>query len=141
MVEMARDLAAKPLIAKLGLKPGLKVAVAGVTGEAERRMLPEGIGDVAEVWDAAAIDLDLVLLWASNAHDLEIMAELERSIKRNGSIWVVYPRGSQAIKQSEVMAAGKVAGLVDVKVVRFSETHTALKLVIPLTRRGEVASR
>lgn len=33
------------------------------------------------------------------------------------------------------MAAGKEAGLVDIKVVRFSETHTALKFVIPLARR------
>jgi hypothetical protein len=29
------------------------------------------------------------------------------------------------------MAAGKTAGLVDVKVVSFSETHTAEKFVIP----------
>jgi hypothetical protein len=33
------------------------------------------------------------------------------------------------------MAAGKAAGLVDVKVVRFSETHTAEKFVIPKSRR------
>jgi len=34
-----------------------------------------------------------------------------------------------------VIAAAKEAGLVDVKVVRFSDTHTALKLVIPVARR------
>ncbi len=33
------------------------------------------------------------------------------------------------------MAAAKKAGLVDVKVVSFSATHTALKLVIPVARR------
>jgi hypothetical protein len=33
------------------------------------------------------------------------------------------------------MRAGKEAGLVDVKVVRFSETHTAEKFVIPRARR------
>ena len=33
------------------------------------------------------------------------------------------------------MAAGKAAGLVDVKVVKFSETHTAEKFVIPVARR------
>jgi hypothetical protein len=33
------------------------------------------------------------------------------------------------------MTAGKAAGLVDVKVVRFSETHTAEKFVIPLKAR------
>lgn len=33
------------------------------------------------------------------------------------------------------MAAARAAGLVDVKVVRFSGTHTAEKLVIPLIKR------
>ena len=38
-------------------------------------------------------------------------------------------------RQADVLNAGKAAGLVDVKVVRFSETHTAEKLVIPVARR------
>jgi hypothetical protein len=33
------------------------------------------------------------------------------------------------------MKAGKTAGLVDVKVVRFSDTHTAEKYVIPVKDR------
>jgi hypothetical protein len=33
------------------------------------------------------------------------------------------------------MRAGKAAGLVDVKVVRFSEVHTAQKFVIPVANR------
>jgi len=33
------------------------------------------------------------------------------------------------------MAAGKHAGLVDVKVVSFSDTHTAEKFVIPVAKR------
>ncbi len=33
------------------------------------------------------------------------------------------------------MAAGKRAGLVDVKVVSFSDTHTAEKFVIPVAKR------
>ena len=33
------------------------------------------------------------------------------------------------------MKAGKAAGLVDVKVVRLSDTHTAEKYVIPVSKR------
>jgi len=33
------------------------------------------------------------------------------------------------------MSAGKRAGLVDVKVVSFSETHTAEKFVVPVAKR------
>jgi hypothetical protein len=34
-----------------------------------------------------------------------------------------------------VMAAGRTAGFVDVKVVAFSPTHSALKFVIPVKDR------
>jgi hypothetical protein len=40
-----------------------------------------------------------------------------------------------AVSESAVMAAGKAAGLVDTKVVAFSATHTAERLVIPISRR------
>lgn len=33
------------------------------------------------------------------------------------------------------MKAAKAAGLVDVKVVRFSETHSANKFVVPVAKR------
>ena len=35
----------------------------------------------------------------------------------------------------EVMAAARDAGLVDNKVVAFSETHTSIRLVIPVADR------
>jgi hypothetical protein len=38
-------------------------------------------------------------------------------------------------RSRESMAAGKAAGLVDVKVVSFSETHTAEKFVVPVAKR------
>jgi len=54
---------------------------------------------------------------------------------RDGAIWVIRPRGSDAISEGDVMAAGKAAGLVDIKVARFSDTHSALKFVIPIGQR------
>ena len=48
---------------------------------------------------------------------------------------MIRPKGSSAISESEVMSAGKRAGLVDVKVVSFSKTHTAEKFVIPRADR------
>ena len=43
--------------------------------------------------------------------------------------------------QDQVRAAAKAAGLTDVKVVAFSATHSALKLVIPLAARPAPAGR
>ena len=60
---------------------------------------------------------------------------MQKFLKRDGAIWVIRPKGHADISERDVMKAGKTAGLVDVKVVRFSETHTAEKFVIPVARR------
>jgi hypothetical protein len=53
-----------------------------------------------------------------------------------GGLWVVRRKGSDApVTEAESMAAGKTAGLVDTKVVAFSETHTAERYVIPVAAR------
>ena len=57
------------------------------------------------------------------------------SLAKSGALWIVYPKGKQEIKEVEVIEAGRAAGLVDVKVVKFSETHTALKFVRPKAKR------
>jgi hypothetical protein len=56
-------------------------------------------------------------------------------LKQNGALWIIRPKGSEAITEAEVMAAGKHAGLVDVKVVSFSPSHTAEKFMIPRSAR------
>jgi hypothetical protein len=44
-------------------------------------------------------------------------------------------KGQKNIREVDVIAAGRSAGLTDNKFCRFSETHTALRFVIPLARR------
>jgi len=50
-------------------------------------------------------------------------------------MWIVYPKGQKHITEEDVLGAGRKAGLVDVKVVGFSATHTALKFVVPVSSR------
>jgi len=56
-------------------------------------------------------------------------------VVERGAMWIVYPRGVSAVTQQEVIAAGRALGLLDVKVVRFSGTHTAIRFVAPRARR------
>jgi hypothetical protein len=42
-------------------------------------------------------------------------------------VWIIYPKGIQTITEGQVIAAGRAAGFIDVKVCGFSATHTALK--------------
>ncbi len=63
--------------------------------------------------------------------DLSRLEKLKGSLKPNGALWIVRPKGRPEISERATMAAGKAAGLVDVKIVGFSATHTAEKFVIP----------
>ena len=63
------------------------------------------------------------------------LGTLERYLERNGAVWAVFAKGRRELRDVDVIRAGVAAGLVDNKVVRFSETHTAFRFVIPLARR------
>jgi len=117
---------------KLGVKPGLVVSVLGV-GDAD---FFEELGHSgAQVSRRRRRGCDLIFYLADEPADLDQLGDLEALIKRDGAIWVVSPKGRPEIRDVVVIEAAKRAGLVDTKVVRFSETHTTLKLVVPLARR------
>jgi Protein of unknown function (DUF3052) len=79
--------------------------------------------------------VDAIFLAANQRDDLARLATIQKFLKRDGAIWVIRPKGDPNITEGDVMKAGKAAGLVDVKVARFSDTHTAEKFVIPVSRR------
>ena len=58
-----------------------------------------------------------------------------RRSRPTGAIWVVWPKGRKEFREDDVRAFGPTAGLVDVKVARFSETLSALKMMIPRAQR------
>jgi hypothetical protein len=123
-----------PLLDKLGVKPGARVAVIGVDDASFRSLLAERTTDVT---DARALrDTDLVFLGADAIDELMQIGRLQRSLRPNGAIWVVSRKGKAAtLRDVDVIDAAKAVGLVDNKVVSFSATHTALRLVIPVARR------
>jgi hypothetical protein len=122
------------LLDKLGIRPGMRVALIGIDDEAIRPLVAERTSDVTE--GSPETDTDVVLLGADSTEDLAGLEELAARIRPNGAIWVVSRKGKAAtLSDVEVMAAAKSAGLVDNKVVSFSATHTSLRLVIPVARR------
>ena len=118
---------------KLGVKAGMTALVAG---ERHADLVREiKLRGARAVRMAPSEGADLLFYGASRRDMLAELRALKRSLKPNGALWVIRPKGSAAITESEVMAAGKKAGLVDVKVVSFSVTHTAEKFVIPTRDR------
>jgi hypothetical protein len=83
----------------------------------------------------AGKDCDAIFFGVTREAELSWLEKLKTSLKPNGALWIVRPKGRPEISERATMAAGKAAGLVDVKVVGFSATHTAEKFVIPVSAR------
>ena len=118
---------------KLGVKPDWRVSAIGLDDDQFLRELEGAVAFVSI--GRVAKPSDAIFLGATRESQLDRLEKLKAAIQPAGAIWVVRPKGRKEISESAVMAAGKAAGLVDVKVVSFSPTHTAEKFVIPLAKR------
>ena len=128
-----RDYSHRALIDKLGVKPLSKVSVLGIGDKEFWGQLQERTPDVSR---RLRKDSDVVFYAADSEAALKKLDSLKAYIRRDGAIWVVSLKGNQAkIRDVQVIAVAKAAGLVDNKVASFSETRTALRLVIPRALR------
>jgi hypothetical protein len=119
-------------IDKLGIKTGQKVLFVGLRDHTLREEI-ETCG--ATVLARGAVGVDAIFIAVNERDDLDRLVTVLKFLKRDGAIWVIRPKGSPAISEGDVRKAGRNAGLVDTKVARFSETHTAQKFVIPVANR------
>lgn len=119
-------------IDKLGVKPGARVTVLGVDDPAFLAELEERGADVSGRTRAGS---DMVFVAMTSKDDLPRLEALRRTIKPEGAVWVIWPKGRKEFREDDVRAFGPQAELVDVKVMAFSETLSALKMVIPRARR------
>jgi hypothetical protein len=121
-----------PLLDKLGVRPAHKVVVLGVRDAGFLAQLRARAPDVGTRMRRGA---DVVFLAVEAPRDLARLAGIEAALARDGALWVVRPRGHAELGDEVLIAAAKRAGLVDNKICRFSDTHTAMRLVVPLARR------
>ena len=111
---------------KIGVKPGMRV---GVLGVADADLAGELAGRGAVVANDLR-DLDLLFYAADSAEALAKVGDLAPALAEKGALWIVSRKGKAAtVRDVEVMAAAKAVGLVDNKVVGFSDTLTALRFV------------
>jgi hypothetical protein len=114
---------------KLGVKAGTTVRL---VGEFEADFLEELRARGATVSDGAG---DLVVFAAGTQAERDLVKEIAAGMQSDGGLWVIYPRGVKAIREIEVIEAGRAAGLKDIKVASFSGTQTGLKFVVPVGNR------
>jgi hypothetical protein len=124
---LAATVSAKPLIDKLGVRPGMSAAVIGVDDPAF----------LAELGQRTSFTVgepppgqDIVFFGVESAGDMPRLHGLRAVIKPDGAVWVVFRKGRKDFNENHVLRLGLESGLVDVKIVRFSDTHSATKFVI-----------
>ena len=123
----------KSRLDKLGIKQDAAVCLVGAFAP---DFLQEVRARTAEVSDGkSAANTNWIFFAAESGKDLSRVAALAKAMKDAAALWIVYPKGQKHITENNVLAAGRKAGLKDVKVVGFSPTHTALKFVAPLSER------
>lgn len=124
----------RPLLDKLGVRPGARVAVVGVDVPAFLEQLRERTPDVTRGKPRGACDL--VFFGVDTPGMLGRLRELKSWIEPDGAIWVVRPKGpGSPVRDTEVIQAGLDAGLVDNKIASFSDTHGAMRFVFRLRDR------
>ena len=148
----------KSLLDKLGVRPGMRVAVLGVDDptfltdlrertdgvvlrEAPSSARPTSASGRAGRGVAAGTNsggYDAAFVAVDEPADLEQLAALKRAIKPDGAVWAVFRKGRKDFNENDILRGGLASSLVDVKVVRFSETHTASKFVIRKAERGRL---
>ena len=120
---------------KLGIKGGMTVAILDVDDPALPREIADRGATVTGTTARQATGVNVIFYGVRTRAALEKLASLGKLVRADGAIWTVRPKGRPEITEADTMAAGKRAGLVDVKVVSFSDTHTAEKFVIPVAKR------
>lgn len=114
---------------KLGVKAGMRAAILDLEDPdfaAELALRASVVTDLS--------GLDILVYGADSAEALARIGDLVPALADRGALWIVSLKGKLLkVKDVEVMAAARAAGLVDSKVCSFSDTRTALRF----TRRRE----
>ncbi len=124
----------KPLLDKLGVKPGIRVCIQAIGDESFLHDVAERLGGSPPA--ACRGRYDVIFAGVASERDFPKIAKLREHLEPAGALWLVAPKGrGTPVRESSLQAAILASGLVDVKVVAFSATHTAVKAVIRLKDR------
>ncbi len=124
------------LLDKLGIKPGHVVSIIGFDDQAFLRDIRKRTESV--VVGSIQPQSDVVIFRPATKADLKRLKTLQKSLKRDGAIWVLRTKGSKNpadATEMDVINTARDSGLVDVKISAFSDELTAMKVVIPKARR------
>ena len=119
---------------KMGISAGSRAVVLGIDDpDLGAELTALGV----TVTSRAGASERLILLAVTTPRDLTKIGTAAKSLATDGALWVVHPKGVAGVKDTDIFATARSAGLTYTKVARFSETHTAERLVVPKLSRAK----
>jgi hypothetical protein len=126
-----------PLVRKLGLRPGWRVAVLGAPEGLDALLgdLPEGLRIVRRL----SHGIDAAWIFVLARRDLERrLPELLRRLPPDGTLWISWPKRASGVltdvTESVLREVVLPTGWVDIKVAAIDETWSGLRFAL---RRSE----
>jgi hypothetical protein len=128
----------KPLVQKLGIKPGFCIFVDGLS-TAYRDVVGE-LPDDVKIARTAKAPLDMVHVFATEATGFAVkLRSYRKAIAPDGMIWASWPKKASGVvtdvTETLVRVTALANGLVDIKVCAVDDVWSGLKLVIPVKDR------
>lgn len=130
-----------PLIKKLGIKEGFRVAFVGAPKDFDNDLgpLPANIRTLTR----PAQSMDFVMLFTKSAAALEKdFTKFAKTLLPNGMLWIAWPKKASGVltdlSDNNVRQIGLSRGLVDVKVCAVNEVWSGLKFVYRVEDRDRL---
>ena len=122
-----RDRARQELAGKLGVHPGARVALIGVTDPEVVDAMGYARADVVTAEPGA--HADIALFEITGLRDLWLVPHAAETIRNDGSLWVMWPKARIDLRLEDVRTTGFQAGLADVKTASVSGALAGLRFV------------
>ena len=128
-----------PLVKKLGIKPGFRIALWNAP-EDYFELLGDLPPDVVRVGPGAA-EVNFCHVFATTRSGLEAgLSDARGRMAEDGMVWLSWPKKASGVETeldgNVVRETGLASGLVDIKVCAVDETWSGLKFVIRVEDRA-----
>ncbi len=128
------DYSHRTAVQKLGIKPDLRVEVAGDVGPGLRRDLKEALGRGL----VKSGELDVAIVSVDSLDDAERVLDAYRPrLRDTGALWIVTrKRGHESyINQMLLVPPAKERGLIDNKTCSIDDERSGIRFVVPRSLR------
>jgi hypothetical protein len=122
-----------PLAVKLGIKPGMKLYIAG--GPDNYLELIDPLPENVRIADRISKQIDLVHIFATSRNELSRrLAEYRAKLDPQAAVWVSWPKKAAKVAtdvtEDVIRELAVPLGFVDIKVCAVTEVWSGLKLVV-----------